>query len=479
VIICQQLQIRYLWIDAICIIQDSEEDWQSESAQMLNVYGNAYLTLMAASAEDENAPILTSRNSSECDADLHQLNLTIGRENCHFIVTNRGYVENEPDYLQDRAWCFQEEIISTRKLYIFANQINWICLETTWSEGYHGLDDLPDSSWSEEFHSLDDWLDSDPRSLQRLYNSVMSTSIAKPELGRMISVWNEVVQQYTARELTKPSDKLVALSGIANAFNQGRTDQYLAGIFREHLPCALLWQRSKKKWNKTHTEYLGPLGYLSAPLDGKYRAPSWTWASLDGRIDMLHAAPHLAKPLCVVVEASTSLALRDPYGQILDGHLKIEGRLIRATVGEPRSTPEAFSNWGLERELLDKDGVPIHQPESREVKILGPYGDVTYSNIIAPTIFHPDCEPPDKETTVYCLPIMARMGLVLVPIQNNGSSESSFRRIGVYELFKTRNAPDVPLEKLPNDLDLLGWYIHPLSPRAWLKDAQECTIVIR
>ena len=46
----RKLEIRYLWIDALCIIQDSKADWEYESARMNDVYECSYLTIVATSA---------------------------------------------------------------------------------------------------------------------------------------------------------------------------------------------------------------------------------------------------------------------------------------------------------------------------------------------------------------------------------------------------------------------------------------------
>jgi hypothetical protein len=45
--VCRSLSIRYLWIDSLCIIQDSKEDWAREAANMAYVYSNSYLTISA------------------------------------------------------------------------------------------------------------------------------------------------------------------------------------------------------------------------------------------------------------------------------------------------------------------------------------------------------------------------------------------------------------------------------------------------
>lgn len=47
IVIARRLKQRFLWIDSLCIIQDSEEDWQIESAMMEYVYGHSLLNIAA------------------------------------------------------------------------------------------------------------------------------------------------------------------------------------------------------------------------------------------------------------------------------------------------------------------------------------------------------------------------------------------------------------------------------------------------
>jgi hypothetical protein len=52
---------RYLWIDSLCIIQDSVADWQTESATMPGIYQNAFVTIAAASTKDSHGGIFVER----------------------------------------------------------------------------------------------------------------------------------------------------------------------------------------------------------------------------------------------------------------------------------------------------------------------------------------------------------------------------------------------------------------------------------
>jgi hypothetical protein len=54
VVFTRRLGIRYLWIDSLCIIQDSKEDWETQAAKMAMIYALAVLTLSAVNAEDSS-----------------------------------------------------------------------------------------------------------------------------------------------------------------------------------------------------------------------------------------------------------------------------------------------------------------------------------------------------------------------------------------------------------------------------------------
>jgi hypothetical protein len=72
VAVTRMLGLRYLWIDSLCIIQDSHEDWVHESAHMATVYENAYVTISADAAKDSfqgflSAPSRSVRKEAKID----------------------------------------------------------------------------------------------------------------------------------------------------------------------------------------------------------------------------------------------------------------------------------------------------------------------------------------------------------------------------------------------------------------------------
>ncbi|RSL52157.1 hypothetical protein CEP54_011072 [Fusarium duplospermum] len=85
--------------------------------------------------------------------------------------------------------------------------------------------------------------------------------------------WELLVTRYSACDLTKPQDKLIALSGVANLFRSVTGDQYIAGLWRSALPRLLCWER--------HTSISDETLEARRARPAGYRAPSWSWASID------------------------------------------------------------------------------------------------------------------------------------------------------------------------------------------------------
>ncbi|KAH7333321.1 heterokaryon incompatibility protein-domain-containing protein, partial [Rhexocercosporidium sp. MPI-PUGE-AT-0058] len=213
--ITRGLGIRYLWIDALCIVQDSLEDWTNESVKMADVYGGAFLTLSAAHG-----------------ASVHDgLPRLPGTEKHRFPL--------QKDPLYSRAWALQERILSTRILIFGSDQMYWECHCSR--EGEDG---------------------------KTLPKTISYRLPLKPTLQD----WNFVVMDYSSRCLTNETDKLPALSGLADVFHRATNYTYIAGLWRETLLKDLLW---KQQWMLYGNQ-------VEPGLPSQYRAPSWSWASIDG-----------------------------------------------------------------------------------------------------------------------------------------------------------------------------------------------------
>lgn len=122
--------------------------------------------------------------------------------------------------------------------------------------------------------------------------------------------------RYTLRDITVPSDKLVALAGLAEQFQTVNGDQYLAGLWRKTLLFDLLWK----------AEAIGGLHLRPTA----YRAPSWSWASTNGLISARYleegSLPSDAPPTlkAVILDCRVQLASKAfPFGEVTGGVLKL------------------------------------------------------------------------------------------------------------------------------------------------------------
>ncbi|KAL8910655.1 MAG: hypothetical protein Q9171_004071 [Xanthocarpia ochracea] len=165
----------------------------------------------------------------------------------------------------------------------------------------------------------------DPDTDGRLLQS-MGDSKSSPNL-HTYHVWNKIVAAYTAGELTVASDKFVALSGLAKKIQTLLQDEYLAGLWEGTLSSDLLWKVDAGKQRN------GLLSTRAAP----YRAPTWSWAAIDGHI--MPGRPNIDRILIIVEEAATDpMVSGNPLGQLKSGWIRLRGVLLPGTIKPQESS---------------------------------------------------------------------------------------------------------------------------------------------
>jgi hypothetical protein len=137
---CQKLNIRYIWIDSLCIVQDDKEDWVRESAQMCDIYRLAHLTISAAHASGGDVGCFVKRDGLVSLPFTLQFSLRDGSTSKRTLLTplprNKTSIpvdKSEPP-LYGRAWVLQEQMLSTRALSFEVDQMRWECLTVHGSE---------------------------------------------------------------------------------------------------------------------------------------------------------------------------------------------------------------------------------------------------------------------------------------------------------------------------------------------------------
>lgn len=239
--ITRYLNFKYLWIDSLCIIQDSKSDWTAEANMMSAVYNNAVCTIAFV------LPPEVSYDSTQFREDPRVSTPCVIREPMQFqhgiIVTlDRAAQTTESLHrdwpLSSRAWTLQEQILSPRTIFWGDDTIKWECVETFCDELVGDGDLIGISKGHSPDLTLRELLS--PRFCSQPNESKRGVSGQTGEYN-IISNWNRLINDYRRRDLTHANDRIMAFAGIAQAFQAEHGLVYLAGMWKEHLPRSLLW----------------------------------------------------------------------------------------------------------------------------------------------------------------------------------------------------------------------------------------------
>ncbi|KAK5991448.1 MFS-type transporter pynF-like protein [Cladobotryum mycophilum] len=322
---CLAIGIHHLWIDALCIIQDDLTDWQLESAQMADIYQNSYIMLAATSSTSDSGgcfPTQVSEYSAANEETLAPGTTTDPpvikfREKLQHWMAPLTQVSARLHPLLSRGWCFQERILSPRVLHFCAHEMIWECNTETLCEcgslpvterprelfneileselfarshGFHRhyvIVDQGDSNDENESNMIRG-IPNINQNFQSMCNPKWDQEGGLPSYSEAMGLtssedyfhsqqyqsiassrWQNIVGQYSSLLLSRDTDRLPALSGLASRVKP-YLGEYLAGLWSSTLRFNILWRVDK----------LEPK--VSRPT--RCRGPSWSWASIDGTV---------------------------------------------------------------------------------------------------------------------------------------------------------------------------------------------------
>ncbi|KAL8721178.1 MAG: hypothetical protein Q9181_007763 [Wetmoreana brouardii] len=260
----RSLGIPYLWIDSLCIIQDSPEDWAEEASKMANVYAGALCTLSALSSKDSTGGFF--RTTEKHTDFVFRYDLELGDQRVRvFPCEPNSWSLSGP--LMKRAWTLQERELSNRILHFSRDDLLWECKTM---KGSLDMPYLPYRAY-----------DSDPAN-RLLYDNARKSIDPKDPSFEFRKCWFNTVEDYTQRKITYGKDKLIAISGLAHRYHRDGRGHYAAGLWQADMPSALLWRVYQYPPNLTQAVNASPR--LPPRRPETYRAPSWSWASVDGHV---------------------------------------------------------------------------------------------------------------------------------------------------------------------------------------------------
>lgn len=386
ILVCSHLDIRYIWIDSLCILQDSHPDWLLHAAEMSSVYQNCYLNLSLDAAENPRQGAFMRRNTDvlqDCFAfstiprDLDQGDMgradssgsgsdSAGsgsddisdaphsdKESNKSGPAETGFSEGDSlkektdvlrclvfapdlDYslgnaqnlpLSKRGWVIQERLLSPRVLHFIDDRIRWECEnESSLQEGLpHGLPETGDSFDQYAKHSFNCFPERSPeRSQWDHFNH-----------------WEDIVRMYSDCLLTYPEkDKLVALAAVAQRFAVVFGEDYYAGHFRGNMPFDLAWEVLRRR---------------SGQDSSTRRYPTWSWTSVDAEVTASSIWCNLRQSLAIVEDVD--VVLEDPsfrYGPVKAGQLILRCLLVNCELGTRRDSFEEHDDDDIRRVHLQE-----------------------------------------------------------------------------------------------------------------------------
>ncbi|KAK4170819.1 heterokaryon incompatibility protein-domain-containing protein [Triangularia setosa] len=322
ILFAKGLGFQYIWIDALCIIQDDSLDWQEQSAAMTAIYHGCLLNIAIADAPNCNSGIIQDMNG-------------------HSMRTWKNpssWSNHRSSPLETRGWVFQETLVSVASIYITDGGLVWDCcsrvcrqnsepsLATEGAQIHPNRSRTPKATWADQ-------------------SQISHPGPTATKELRTLRVWYEWVASFSRRNLSNAKDKLPAMAGLASRLQAATSATYVAGLWKEDIHIGITWsaQRSES---------------LKRLQNG---APSWSWASVEGTLDFLWClSVYCAYPGKVsVVEGLDLHILRvsanevhpGTFGTVTGGRIDAFATMQRGTIDG--STGRLNFNFDLTRSGLE------------------------------------------------------------------------------------------------------------------------------
>lgn len=287
------LDERYLWVDALCIVQDDDVQMSRDVPNMDIIYSQAFSTIVALSGTDadsglpgvsagtrEPQKIATVRISNK-SPNLDDDPLSNDKETVGLVATPRQlYLEMELSKWSTRSWIVQEHLLSRRCLLFAPDALYFQCGQETLSEGGANqqyvalmLDEIPETE--------NDVLNKANRNNPLSYLAGMYDLSPRERLCTTFNAYAKLVEIYSQRNLTFKSDILKAFAGMFAVLEEHFDSAALHGLPSAVISHALLWSpiaRLPRRGCQLATSYA-----TSSTPNSEF--PTWSWVGWDGPVE--------------------------------------------------------------------------------------------------------------------------------------------------------------------------------------------------
>ena len=263
----RRLGKKYLWVDSLCILQDDHSDWELHARQMADIYRQSYLTLAGTAAKDSTCGLYQKNPSYmsrlvPSNGSGHQPSRIYTRQSiAHWyesipdplFVWYWSFTPTKSHFpLLDRAWVFQERLLSPRTLHFGPAELIWECCETFTCECLTGI-----TAYSEQYPKIQH-----------------HRELNEGTYGNRRLLWQKIVREFARLSITYPSDRFPALLGIGSQLLEGSQYKIISGLWSANMLQELLWfagechesfpRGTGPTWSWT---YIGQRGWPSWPIN--------------------------------------------------------------------------------------------------------------------------------------------------------------------------------------------------------------------
>lgn len=392
VAIARWMKVDYLWVDALCIVQDSRADWQEQSSFMGDIYAGSYCNI-AATNNGHDQGCFVDRPVEIVEPYFVPDPSVPSTEDTHMIGYDDFWCNSLLDTpLHKRAWVLQERLLSPRTIHFGKEQMFWECRQHKACESYPaGVPPEFCNRRTNAWRQGEDWFK--PKSQQSFFAGLLKLFITDLTLEQAYKFWATTVERYMDCDLSVDSDKLYAIAGIANKVKETTGERYLAGHWdNPRLAHSLLWYVPFR-------ERANGLASVRSPAFGQpgYRAPSWAWTSVDAKIVWNFTAK--CDRTLIQIEHTEVQVLGTDESAIQSASMKIRGQLtavqlqILHTNGD--GTPKEDGSYALVTKQPEDSAIGIE-----DIPELQPHEE--------PIVYLDTALSPASTTEVYLLPICTK-----------------------------------------------------------------------